>query len=280
MQLLLPYLITAANLLSSSIAENEYPLIVNGQSYSIGARVILDHWVYESLTSSVSSWVYPLDPTQWASVGPTNRHAAFDDAVGTYSTATSSLSFTVGPLGIVDSVVLFGVTGSSVSITLPDASRVVSVPAPASSGGSVVVVQGLNSLGGNLQLTLTGTGTVKLGNVCIGTFSDVGVTDWGLSVGMVDFTKKDPNEFGDVSISERDFALEMEVPFTVATSDADRVFNTYAAVRSTPVAWVGVPGFSSSVIYGFHSDVELEVDTVLTSGSVRIQGLASAGISG
>lgn len=280
MQLLLPYPVTSANLLSSSITENDYPLIVNGQAYTVGARVILDHWIYESLTSSVSSWSYPLDPTQWASVGPTNRFAAFDEAVGTYSTAPSSISFTVGPLGIVDSLVLFGVTGTSVSVTLPDASRVVAVPAPSSSWGSVVVIQGLNSLGGNLQLTLTGTGTVKLGNVCIGTFSDVGVTDWGLSMGMTDFTRKDPNAFGDITISERDFSLEMEVPFTLATSDVDRVLNTYAAVRSTPVAWVGVPGFSSSVIYGFHSDVEIEVDTVLSSGSVRIQGLASAGISG
>lgn len=218
------------------------------------------------------------DPIGWYPVGPTNRWAMFDDSVGTHSIATGTIQVSLQGLGAINDIVLLGVTGTSVTVTLPDTSRTVPVPAPQGSEGSVVLIEGLSSLGGTLQVTVSGSGTVMVGNISIGTFSTVADSVWGTTLGIADFSTKEFDDYGEVIIVERDYASTVNAKLEFPTMDADRIVRLLAAVRSTPVVWVGVPGFISSVVFGYYKDFSLTLSSGHKStGTVQVEALAFGG---
>lgn len=280
MHALVPYLFEDLTVTSYSLTENEHPQIVQGQAYTAGARVILNHFIYEALTSSISSWTDPLDPTQWLLVGPTNYFGMFDQAVGTYSTAWQAINLTVSVPGPMDDIVFFGAVGTSITITTSGGSRTQTIPASVNDAGSTVIFFKLGHLGGPVQVSVNGTGTVKVGSVLFGTFSYLGDTEWGTKLGMMDYSIKSFDAFGSPKLVQRDFDYTLKAPFSVPTSDVDRVVRVFTAIRSTPVAWLGVTDIETSVVYGIYNDFSIRVGGVKSTGTVGIQSLSMSGTGG
>ncbi|MEN9904249.1 MAG: hypothetical protein RLZZ555_814, partial [Pseudomonadota bacterium] len=115
MQVLIPQPVTAANFVSSTIAETEHPTWVSTTAYTLAARVIRSNAVYESLIASNLNKDPAADASAWLRIGPTNRWALFDDSPGTATTASSSFRVDVTP-GAVTDIVLVGAIGSTVGI--------------------------------------------------------------------------------------------------------------------------------------------------------------------
>ena len=70
---------------------------VSGQNVTVGDRRSHDGKVWQALSTHAQTAEPDTAPTYWVFVAPTNLWAAFDDAVGSYTQETGSLSFTLTP---------------------------------------------------------------------------------------------------------------------------------------------------------------------------------------
>jgi hypothetical protein len=93
---------------------------VSGQNVATGDRRSHDPKVWQALNTHASTAEPDLSPTLWAFVAPTNRWAAFDDAVGSATQETGSISFTLTPGERFDSFGCLGMQGSSLIVDVED----------------------------------------------------------------------------------------------------------------------------------------------------------------
>jgi hypothetical protein len=112
-----PILVSDAVLLSSTVPENDQPVWSADATYAIGTKVILSstHRIYEAVKASTG--VNPAaDSTTWLDVGPTNRWAMFDQAVGTLTTATDQIIVRLAPSGQSNAVAVLDTDASKITV--------------------------------------------------------------------------------------------------------------------------------------------------------------------
>lgn len=274
LQVLVPYAISDTTLVSSSVAENDYAVWSAATVYAVGTRVIRTqtHRIYERLTAGSSTAAPEDDHENWYDVAATNRWAMFDQAVGSVTSAlTGPITVQLNMPGPVNDVVLLGVIGTSVNITLPGANRTVAVPGSA----AALLVEGLASPGGTLTLTISGPGIVGLGTFAAGNFTSLAYVVQGVQAGITDFSKKGFDAFGQPEIVRRSYLRRLTLPVSLAAANFDQVVRILSALRSTPVVWRGVPWLQSTLVYGWPKDWSLKLDTATqASGSISLESLA------
>lgn len=89
---------------------------VSGQNVALGDRRSHNQKVWQALSTHASTAEPDIAPTLWQFVAPTNRWAAFDDAVGSAIQETGSLSFRLAPGVKFDSFGCLGMVGNSLSV--------------------------------------------------------------------------------------------------------------------------------------------------------------------
>lgn len=294
MKIIKPVAITAAKLVSSSISENDHAAWSASTAYAKGERVILTstHSIYQRLEAGTSAGSPDVDPENWQRVGPTNRWAMFDRAVGSLSTATDTISVTLAP-GIVRALALVDVAAAEATVTMTDGSDTVYTRTVDLRDESNVIdwesyffgdflvrktVMTLTDLPpylhGQVTITLNGSGPVSVGTVAVGSLFNLGVTVHGMSLGIIDYSVKSTDAFGVTSVVERAWAKRMTAQVVLDTSRVDEVHRQLAATRAVPAVWIGGDRFDQSVIYGFFKDWSIDVAYATTSYcSLTIEGL-------
>lgn len=114
MKVIAPTRITpeSGRLITTSVAEDDYPTWSAGTAYTAGQRVMVvaDHHCYEALAPSTGET--PKDnATYWLDLGPTNRWRMFDDKVGTVTSGTGEVKVTLRP-GVINAVALLNISGA------------------------------------------------------------------------------------------------------------------------------------------------------------------------
>ncbi len=130
MRVLIPFTTKDNNLLSSNITEDDYGTWSSSTSYSVDDKVIstTTHRIYEALQAStnVDPTTDTADPPYWLDLGATNRWRAFDKLISdpvTVASGTNTVEYTLGGYGVpANAVVLFGIKGREVELTVTDAS--------------------------------------------------------------------------------------------------------------------------------------------------------------
>jgi hypothetical protein len=94
-----------------------------------------------------------------------------------------------------------------------------------------------------LTMTLSGSGTVQVGQFIFGNQYELGDPEYGSAgVGIVDYSRKETDEFGVTTFVERSFSKRMQIRLMLDTVQIARVQQVLARVRAKPSVWVGVPG--------------------------------------
>lgn len=269
--LIQPADVTNAALASSSVPETDYPQWSAGTTYPAGARVILTaaHRVYESLLAGNAGAAPAISPDKWLDIGPTNRWAMFDQALGTATTTTGNLVVKLNTSGA-DAVALLDVTGATVRVQGSGYDR--SAPA----GPGAVTFLGIPANAGQLTVTVSGSGQVSVGTLLIGRHMPLGVTEASPSSSITDFSRKQPDEFGEVTVVERAWSKRMTARALIRTDAVDMVANRIATVRARPSLWIGKAGRDSLTVYGFWKDFSIEVGETVSKLSLTIEGLSTA----
>lgn len=272
LQMLRPITVTNAVLVSSSVAETDHPAWSSGTSYGKGARVILaaTHRIYESaVEGNVGN-----DPAggagKWLTVGPTNRWAMFDQALGSTTTAQGSITVTLTAAAI-GAIALLDVAAATVRVQTDTYDRTVAVTA-----GAITFLD-LPTKTTRATVTITGPGAVSVGTLLAGDVVGLGTTEASPSAGITDYSRREVDEFGEVTVVPRDWAKKMTAKAAIATTAIDNVFARLAAVRATPVLWIGGRGLDALTIYGFFKSVSIEVGQAISKLSLSVDGLSTAG---
>lgn len=273
LQLLQPATIEGGALVASTVPENDYPEWSAGTTYPLGARVIkaATHRIYES--GSIGN--VGNDPTgtsgKWQDIGPTNRWAMFDQALGSTTEAPGQITVSLAP-GAANAVALLDVKAATVRVVTTGYDRTL-VP---NASGTVTFLD-MPETAGQVTVVITGPGTVEVGTLLVGKLVGLGSTTEDAKAGITDFSRKEADEFGDIQIVERAWAKRMTLPAKLRRDAIDLVAGRIAAVRAKPSLWIGKEGMETLTVYGFFKDFSIAVDTTICTLSLSIEGLSTAG---
>lgn len=298
---IIPKTINDSNFISSSVGEpaSGEPDVFNpGQAYTVGQKVIVTtgyHKIYECVLNTSSTTIPPLLPTNWVELAPTNRWAMFDESGGTYTTSTGAnivVSFTMDRA---TSIALVELTARSVRIqaTAPGYPNyydqtfnlgdraVISdwhdyFTADSFLATELIVTDIPAIPATTFTITIENNGNpLQVGNFIVGTAIELGDTQYGAKIGIVDYSKKEVNEFGKATLIKRNYSKKMDVILTVENNLVDAVAQRLSYLRATPCLWVGAKGvFESLTVYGFYKDFSVEIPKPTNSlCSLQIEGL-------
>lgn len=271
LQLIQPITVTDAVLASSTVPENDAVEWSSMATYALGARVMraTTHRLYENLKAgNVGN-----DPAgvsgQWLDVGPTNRWAMFDEALGTSTASVNSIQVVLNA-DAANAVALLDVVATSVRV------RATGYDRTTDAGAGAITFLDLPANAGTVTVTIAGTGPVSVGTLLIGRVTTLGLTEASPTAGITDFSRKDVDQFGEVTIVERAWAKRMTARALIRTDAVDMVANRITAVRAQPSLWIGQTGLDSLTVYGFFKDFSIELGDTVSKLSLSIEGLSQA----
>lgn len=269
---------------TSNVDENDAPLWDEDDAYTAGNQVVVlgqVHKLFESIGANTNK--YPPDhPEEWIDQGATNRWRMFDMNVGpdkqTVSTDSSNTVQVLLELDqIVTSVTLLNIDANNVRIIMRDAFGAVvydhyedllqSTPSSdwwsfffaTRSNIKTLVLTDLPSVQpSTIEMVLDGDAfPAKIGKMIVGEAVEIGCARYGTSVGIVDFSRKERDPFGNNFILERRYIDRADFDVQIPTSTIDNVKAILTAARATPTLYIGDEQFASTVIYGFYRDFSI-----------------------
>jgi hypothetical protein len=297
MKVMVPIPLTDAMLISSSVPENDYPVWVSGTTYTIGYRVIRPgiHSVFERnvagagtappeecLIGTVPVWLY---------VGKTNRWKAFDLASSAESVGGTDWTISIQP-GTISGVALFGLSGSSVAISMTVSGvSVYSVTKPLLRsratnwyewlfGGikpktSVVLTDLPAYRLGILTVSISGT-LPGCSAFCVGLVSFVGGTMRSPEFGITSFSVQKVDQWGVYTIKKRKNTRPLKFVLRVDNENLEVVTALLGELESIVCVWIGADDDRLKVltVIGLYSDFSIAVPYLSYSDmSLKIQGI-------
>ena len=298
MKIVVPVPITDARLSSSSLVEDEYPLWDIAQAYVIGDRVIyvaVDiHNIYEAVATSTAVDPYSDTGTYWVKVGSTNKYKMFDASVASQSVDSGTINVTVRLNEPIDTIAFIGTDATSVTVTITDPvagvvyNAATSLVDPAGiddwyeyfyEAPQRKVDSMLTNLprygGAAIRVVLSSpSGLVGCAEMVFGRAKEIGWTQYGAKVGIVDYSVKAINVFGEYALVKRAFHKTADFTVFIEPTAVDGLQALLASYRSDPVVYVGDDSFGSTIIYGFYRDFNVDIAYPSYSVcSITIEGL-------
>jgi len=305
MRVLIPFTFTDSNLISTTIAENDYAQWSSVTSYVVGDKVIstTTHRIYEALQAStnVDPTTDTSDPPYWLDIGATNRWKAFDQKISdpvTVADGVNTIEYTLGAFGIPsNSVTLFGLKGRSASLVVTDATdgevynQEISLidnalvndwftyffePARVK---SEAIFEGIPPYA-NAEYDITVEDATdaepELGQIVLGQEYELGETNYGTSVSIEDFSRKERDDFGNAILVERPFAKLIDFDFIVNTNEVRRTAILLETVRATPAVYYAGPDTErfGTTVYGFFRNFSINLDgPAISNVTLEVEGL-------
>lgn len=302
MKVLVPIKVDNSVFSASNVAENDYPIWDNTTTYAQGARVLIAgtiHKVYESRIAGNQGKNPLTDEASWLYVGASNRWKAFDERLNDPTVNAGSITYTLISPGVADGIAFFKLVGKSVRV------RVLSNdPTP------VVVFDKKKDLvyqdniadwfdyfyediefddeaiftavtiltGYSIEITIAvDSGNAQVGQITFGRVRDLGsaVTP-GTGIGIKDYSRKERDEFGNVSIVERDFVSTANFMFVAMSGNENRLKRILTPLRAKPaVYFLGEDAAQyGATVYGHYESFYVQMSFKgLDNISLSVEGL-------
>jgi len=297
MKIIPPIEVTDANLTSSNVPETDAPFWLIGTTYAINDQVIYEHNIYESLVGGNAGNQPDISPTEWLFIGATNRYKAFDKRLSDVVSQAESITYTINHNGeFVSAVAFFGLKGSTllVEVNDPDDGLAFSQSyvllddtgvidwstyffSPIGVQRQEVLEVALPPyLNASTTVTITNAGGIaQVGQIVLGRLFDLGVTVYGTSISIEDYSRKERDAFGNAIIVERAFAQLVDYDVRIRTEVARRTQNTFAQYRTTPIVWVGDEKEElGTIVYGYYRRFDITLSSPLISdATIEVEGL-------
>jgi hypothetical protein len=297
MKVLVPTPVTTAALLADNVPEADASEWSNNTSYAADAKVmkVASHRIYQAAVPS--NGVDPEGDTtgHWVDIAPTNRWAMFDQVVGTATVGTGVISLSLAA-GSVGSLAVIDTDADTVRVqVIQGGASIYDVTQATNAGGDQIqdweayffddvgkvmslIFEGLPSYpDAQINVTITGadaTGPVSVGTLLVGNMAELGSTEVGASVGIIDYSRKATDDFGVTTVVERAWSKKMTARSMIATAQAASIQRRLAALRATPALWIGEDGHDELAVYGFFKDFTIDLPLAnISYVSFTIEGL-------
>lgn len=267
-----------SNVSSSSVPYPDAgsPAYVSSTSYTINSKVTAAENIYVCIAPS-SGYEPPARPDLWRCEGAAERYKMTDLSTSTKTTGTSPLTFTLSGNGVagMNNMAFLNVVATSIQIVAVNAGVTVYSSTYSMAGKTDLVVTDLP--GGNItvNVTITHSTNVSVGTCFWGKVTDIGMTQYGASAGIIDYSTRTTDIYGNATILQRTYAKRISSNLMIANTNIDSVFNFLATNRVVPMVWVGADGlYSSLIVYGMYKDFDINVAYPdYSSCSLTIEGL-------
>jgi hypothetical protein len=283
MKVIKPTPVTSAMILSTNVVE-AYANWSAATTYAKDAFVDYQTHYYKSLVNSnLNNIPDVVGSTFWEFVGPDNKHAMFDGQVSTSSTrATSPMIVTIAP-GIVNSLAMIDLVGSSVTIAMRDGgagptvyTRTISLDGsiildwynyffePFVQLAEVVLTDLPPYFNGQITMTLSSGGAVSIGEMLVGTVYELGEDgmEQGANVGIIDYSLKETDKDTQVTtFVRRAYSKRMSGQFLLDNVRLNQVQRVLADIRSVPSVFIGSEAvdYAPLIVYGFYRDFSIDI---------------------
>ena len=280
MKMIEPFDVTPARVLESTvpITETEW----TAGTYETGTQRYVGAELYE-VVATPSTDTEPLagaelDPPAWLRVGAINRFAAFDGLLGRPSEVASGvMSWRIHGAGLVNGVALFGLVGETATVRIRRQSddEVVlerswrllgrGVPTtfwewaflPFEETDTALVTDGPSLIDPIVEIEVDGGASrAALGEAFLGKIQRLGVTLYGTSVEVEDFTRRERDPFGNFVIVGRPSTRIVRYTVSVRNSELSRVDKLLRARLARPTVYIGDEGFPTTVLPGFPRNIQ------------------------
>lgn len=302
MKIIRPTAVNDARLASSNVPEADAPEWAVGTSYALGAEVMVTadgvHSIFKSLIAAnvgnVPQDDDPVTPAKWARVSATNRWAMFSDQLSDQTEQADSIIVELSGGSLVNGLALYRLDAVSVRVTMTDPVDGVVydreqtlVDAGAVSDWYAYYFEAITRqttlgvldlppyLNAVLRVEVLHPASVaKCGLLTFGAQFKIGETDWGASVGIVDYSRKERDTFGRPVIVERNYSRRSNYAVTINTPFVATVQDVLAEYRTVPLTWIGSEKYPSTVVYGYYRDFDLVLSNYAISLlNIEVEGL-------
>lgn len=288
---------TDAILTASNIPENEYPMWVGGTSYVAEAKVIYQHKIYEAILANSSTTTPDVDQTNWLSLGATNRWRMFDNTITSVSGQIGGIQFSLTPYQTVTAISFLNVNASSVRVVMTDPTVGVVYDETKNLRGdnavtdyfsyffaplvSLTNISTLSFLDLPVYPTATitvyiesGASYVEVGEVTYGVLSTIGRTNYGTSIGITSYSRKETDEFGTTTVVKRKNSKYADFDVDIDTNRLGFVQKLMSDIDSVPCLYIGNEEFEELIVYGFYSDFKATISFPTHSKcTLKVEGL-------
>jgi hypothetical protein len=300
MKIIRPMTVDDAALLSSNVPEDDYAAYNGATVYATGDRALYItgdiHWIIESLQDGNVGNIPTGEATDtyWLLVGNNNRWKMFDTSITSQTQNADTIDVSILGDGRIDSVALLNVNAASVNVIMTD-----SIDGEVyNETYSLVADSGINDwyayffepiirlsdfsitdmppyANATIDVVLSDTGnTVYCGGLVLGLSANIGQTQYGLGLGITDYSVKTQDAFGNYTILERAFRKTADATLFVDNTFVDQLQTMLASYRSTPIVWLGTDSFGASIIYGFYKEFFININYPESSlCTISIEGL-------
>lgn len=262
-------------MVTSDVVET-HPTWSAAVTYHKTDRVVYAFKVYESLINTNLNKDPTTNPTEWLVIGPSNTVAMFDTSYSTQTVGQSSILVSIQGSEIVNSIAVLNITApaSVLHIRLYDSNDALVYTRTSNLDDSVVTdwydyffnpFEQLESTvhtdlppynDYRLELELIGSGEVKIGAVILGNYQIIGLTQYGISFGIKDYSLKEENAYGDVVFTKRNNARRIEPTVEIRNTDIRKVTKFLTSILSTPTVFIptDIEKYDALITYGFLAD--------------------------
>ena|GEM_PF-682348 len=269
----------------------------DASDYRAGDRVIQGRIVYEALIdepTTAPSTGADADPPQWVQVRYANQWRAFDGSSAEGSEG-DPVEIQITPGQAVTGVAVLGARAQSIRVVVEaDENGVVYDSGEESLLSNVTVNDWFSYFfepytytedrafldlpsytDATVTVTVSNNGeTAILGELVMGSVLQIGDAQYGTSVGIIDFSRKETDQFGNYSVVERPFSKRAEYDVAIPSGQTGAFQIELAKRRTTPMVWIGDENKSETIVFGFYRDFDIVLDNpALSLGTITVEGL-------
>jgi hypothetical protein len=279
------------------VPENDYAAWAVGTTYAAGDRVIVTtgyHKIYESkLGGNVGNDPTTDDGTNWLEVSSTNRWKMFDAIVQDQTVQATQIVTTLQSPTVVNSMAFLNVAATTIQVTVTDAVEGVVYDEtfnmtsysgiqdwyayffePIIRKDQLAITDLPPYANASIEVTINSSADAKIGALVMGQFADLGLSQHGASLSIVDYSTKTTDAQGRVTITDGPYADKMEVDVVLDTSQIGQANSTLSSLRTTPAVWIAEDNNDDLVIYGYYREFDIILSNPTISRlSLEIEGL-------
>ena len=266
------------------------PSVITGNIYVYNGRI------YEVLIDNTDrpDLGTLLDPPSWLDLGVVNPLRMFDGKLDSLTTASTVLNIDITPNVIANGIAIFNINATTVQITMNDPtaglvydSGVIDLVDSGTITGwyefffgqrlqkfDLVKTDLPTYPSATITINIIGGDDITVGEIVVGKIQNIGDAQYGTSVGIIDFSRKEADQFGIFSIVKRRFSKRAEYDIKIPTVQNSGVQRTLADFRTTPLVWIGDENKLETVVYGYYRNFDILIaGPSLSDCTITVEGL-------
>jgi hypothetical protein len=117
----------------------------------------------------------------------------------------------------------------------------------------------------SIHLWSTSARIVHCGSVLIGLRAQIGQTLYSTEVGIVDYSRKERDEFGAITLIERGYSDLVRYRFAIDTQTISQARQFLASRRAKGTVYVGAASAPETIAYGYYKDFTIPIESLSVS---------------